>query len=63
VGGAYGANGERKNMYRLLVGKQEGIRSLERPRHRWVDDIKMELVEIGWDCADKIGLAQDKEKW
>jgi hypothetical protein len=46
-----------------LVGKPEGKRLLGRPRSRWVDDIKMDLAEKGWDGVDWIGLAQDREKW
>jgi hypothetical protein len=50
-------------MYRLLVGKPEGKRPLGTPRHRWVDNIKMDLLEIGWCGVDWIGLPQDREKW
>jgi hypothetical protein len=45
------------------VGKPEGKRPLERPRRKWVDNIKMDLAEIGWGGVDWIGLAQDKDKW
>jgi hypothetical protein len=45
------------------VGKPEGKRPLGRPRSRWVDNINMHLVEIGWSGVDWIGLAQDREKW
>jgi hypothetical protein len=55
--------GEKRNMYRLLVGKPEGKRSLGRPIHRWTDNIKMDLLEMGLDGVDWIGLAQDKYKW
>jgi hypothetical protein len=55
--------GEKRNVYRLLVGKPEGKRPLGRPRCRWVDNIKMDLLEIGWGSVDWIGLAQDKDKW
>jgi hypothetical protein len=55
--------GEKRNAYRLLVGKPEGKRSLGRPRGRWVDNIKMDLLEIGWGNVDWIGLAQDRDKW
>jgi hypothetical protein len=55
--------GEKRNVYRLLVGKPEGKRPLRRPRHRWVDNIKMDLVEIGWGDVDWIGLTQDRDKW
>jgi hypothetical protein len=55
--------GEKSNAYRLLVGKPEGRRPLGRPRRRWVDNIKMNLLEIGWGGVDWIGLAQDRDKW
>jgi hypothetical protein len=45
------------NAYRLLVGKPEGKRPLWRPRRRWADNIKIDLLEIGWDGMDWIGLA------
>jgi hypothetical protein len=51
--------GEKRNVYRLLVGKPEGKRLLGRPRHRWVDNIKMDCLEIGLSVVDWIGLAQD----
>jgi hypothetical protein len=44
--------GEKRNVYRLLVGKPEGSRSLGRPRCRWLDNIKMDLVQIGWGGVD-----------
>jgi hypothetical protein len=53
--------GETRNAYRLLVGKPEGKRPLGRPRCRWVDNIKMDLLEIGWGGVDWIGLAQDRD--
>jgi hypothetical protein len=49
--------GETKNAYRILVGKAEGKRPLGRPRRRWVENIKMDLGEIGWDGGDWIELA------
>jgi hypothetical protein len=55
--------GEKRNMYRLLVGKPEGKRSLGRPRCRWIDNIKMDLLEIGLNVVDWIGLAQDRNSW
>jgi hypothetical protein len=54
--------GEKRHAYRLLVGKPEEKRPLGRPRHRWVDNIKMDHLEIGCGCADWIGLAQDRDK-
>jgi hypothetical protein len=54
---ACSTNGEKRNAYRMLVGKPEGKRPLGRPRHRWVDNIKMDLREIGWDGMDWIDLA------
>jgi hypothetical protein len=50
--------GEKRNAYRILVGKPEGKRPLGRPRRRWVDNIKMDLRAIGWDDVDWIDLAQ-----
>jgi hypothetical protein len=55
--------GEKRNAYRLLVGKPEGKRPLGRPRHRWVDNIKLYLLEIGWGGVDWIGLAEDRDRW
>jgi hypothetical protein len=49
-----------KNVYRLWVGKPEGKRPLGRPRRTWVDNIKMDLLEIGLNVVDWIGLAQDR---
>jgi hypothetical protein len=54
--------GETRNAYRILVGKPEGQRSLGRPRRRWVDNIKMDLREIGLDGMDWIELAQDRNQ-
>ena len=55
--------GEEKGAYRLLVGKPEGKRPLGRPRRRWVDNIRMDLQEVGCGYVDWIGLAQDRDKW
>jgi hypothetical protein len=55
--------GEKRNVYRLLVGKPEGKRPLGRPRFRWIDNIKMDLLEIGLRVVDRIGLAQDRYRW
>jgi len=55
--------GEESVVYRVLVGKPEGRRSLERPRRRWVDVIRMDLQEVGYGYMDWIGLAQDRERW
>jgi hypothetical protein len=55
--------GEKRNVYRLLVGKPEGKRPLGRPRRRWMDNIKMDLSEIGLSVVDWIGLAQDRYRW
>jgi hypothetical protein len=60
---ACSTNGETRNAYRILVGKPEGKSPLERPRHRWVDDIKMDLREIAWDGMDWIELAQGRDQW
>jgi hypothetical protein len=50
--------GKKRNSYRLLLGKPEGKRPLGRPRRRWVDNIRMDLGEVGW-----VGLAQDRNRW
>jgi hypothetical protein len=55
--------GEKRNAYRILVGKPEGKRPLGRLRRRWVDNIKMDLGEVGWDGVDWIDLAQDRDRW
>jgi hypothetical protein len=55
--------GETRNAYRILMGKPEGKRLLGRPRRRWVDNIKMDLIEIEWDDVDSIELAQDRDQW
>jgi hypothetical protein len=55
--------GEGRGIYRVLVGRPEGKRPLGRPRHRWEDNIKMDLGEIGIDGANWIRLAQDRVRW
>ena len=55
--------GEERGVYRVLVGKSEGKRPLGRPRHRWVNNIRMDLQEVGCGYMDWIGLAQDRDKW
>jgi hypothetical protein len=55
--------GEKRNAYRILVGKPEGMRQLGRPKRRWVDSIKMYFREIGWDGVDWIDMAQDRGQW
>jgi hypothetical protein len=55
--------GENRNAYRLLVGKPEEKRPLGRPRRRWVDNIRMDLEEVGWSDVDWISLAQDRNRW
>jgi hypothetical protein len=54
--------GEKRNAYRLLVGKPEGKTPLGRPRCRWVYNINMDLVEVGWENEDWIGLAQNRDE-
>jgi len=55
--------GEATGVYRVLLGKLEGRRLLGRPRHRWVDNIRMFLQEVGYGHKDWIGLAQDRDRW
>jgi hypothetical protein len=56
-------DGEPNSHIYILVGKPEGKRPLGRPRRRWVDNIKMDLTEIGWGGMDWIDLAQDRDQW
>jgi hypothetical protein len=51
------------SMHRVLVGKPEGKRPLERPRRRWEDNIKMDLQKVGVGCGDWIESAQDRDRW
>ena len=55
--------GEERGVYRVLVGKPKGMRLLGRPRRRWVDNIRMDLQEVGYRNVDWIGLAQDRDRW
>jgi hypothetical protein len=55
--------GEERGVYRVLVGKPERKRPLGRPRHRWDDNIKMDLQEVGCKGMDWIGLTQDRDRW
>ena len=55
--------GEKRGVYKILVGKPEGKRPIGRPRHRWEDNIKMDLQEVGWGHMDWIELAQDRDRW
>ena len=55
--------GEERGVYRVLVGKPEGRKPLGRPRRRCVDNIRMDLQEVGRGYMDWIGLAQDRDRW
>jgi hypothetical protein len=63
MGRTCNTNGEKRNAYRILVGKPEGMKRLQRPRRRWVGNIKIDLREIRWDGMDWINLAQDRDQW
>jgi len=63
MGGACSAYGERRGVYRVLVGKPEGKRPLGRHRRRWENNIKMDLQEVGFRGMDWIELAQDRDRW
>ena len=54
---------EERGVYRVLVGKPEGRRPLESPRLRWVDNIRMDLQEVGCGYMDWIGQAEDRDRW
>jgi hypothetical protein len=55
--------GKKRTAYRLLVGKPEVKRLLGKPRRRWVDNIRMDLGDVGWGDVDWIGLAKDRNRW
>jgi len=63
MGGACGAHGEGRGVYRFLVGKPEGKRQMGRTRRRWKDNIKMDLQEVGGSCGDWMELVQDRDRW
>ena len=63
MGWVCGAYGQGEGVYRILVGKPVGRRPLGRPRRRWVDNIRMDLQEVGCGYMDCIGLAQDIDSW
>jgi hypothetical protein len=63
MGGAFSTNGEKRNAFRLLAGKPEGKWPLGRPRCRWVDNIRMDLVELRWGDVDWISLAENRDRW
>jgi hypothetical protein len=55
--------GEKRNAYRILVGQLQGKRPLGRRRRSWVDNIKVDLRQIGWGGMDWIDMAQDRDQW
>ena len=55
--------GERRGVYRVLVGKPDGKRPLGRSRHRWEDNIKMDLQGVGFGGVDWIELTEDRDRW
>ena len=63
MGKASGAYGCGEGVYRILVRKPEERRPLERPRRRWVDNVRMDLQEVGCGYTDWIVLAQDRDRW
>jgi hypothetical protein len=63
MSGPCSTTGEKRNAYRLLVRKPEGKRPLGRLRRRWVDNIGMDLGEVGWCDVDWIGLSKDRNRW
>jgi hypothetical protein len=63
MGRAFSTNVEKRNAYRILAGKPEGKRPLGTPTRRWVDNIKMDLRETGWDGMVWIDPSQDRDEW
>ena len=63
MGGACSVYGERRGVYRVLVGKPEGKRPLGRPKRRWENNIKIDLQEVGCEGMDWIDLAPDRDRW
>jgi hypothetical protein len=63
MGRACSTNGAKRNAYRILVEDPERKRPLGRPRRKWVDNIKIDLREIGWDGMDWIDLSQESDQW
>jgi len=61
--GYVAGKGERRDIYRVLVGKLEGKRPLGRPRRRWEDNVKMDLQEVGSGGMDWIEMVQDRDRW
>jgi hypothetical protein len=63
IDGACSTNWEKRNIYKILVGKPDGKRSLERPRRRWVNNINIDRREIRWDGVNWIDMVQDRDQW
>jgi hypothetical protein len=63
MGREYSTHGEKRNAYRILMGKPQGKRPLGRSRRRWIANIKTDLRERGWDGMDWIDLPQDRDHW
>jgi hypothetical protein len=63
MGGPCSTNWGEEERFRLLVGKPEGRRPLGRPRRRWVDNIRLDLGEVGWCDVGWISLAKDRNRW
>jgi hypothetical protein len=63
MGRGCSTNGAKRNAFRILVGNPEGTRPLGRPRCTWLDNIKMDLREIGWDGVDWVDLGEDRDQW
>jgi hypothetical protein len=63
MGGTCSTNGREEEAYGLLAGKSEGRRPVGRPERTWLDNSRMDLLEVGWGEVDWIGLAEDRDRW
>jgi hypothetical protein len=63
IGGEYSTHGRDDNVNKILVRKPEGKKPLGWPRHRWEDNIRMDLSEIGWEGVNRMHVTQNRDQW